>query len=78
MRVELADERLDIMPDDFGAERFLAREVIVEGPLRDADLLHELLNPGPVIALLHQQQDALVQQLFTDLFHVAAAHRHTI
>ena len=78
MRVELADEGLDIVPDDFGAERFLAREVIVEGPLGHADLLHELLNPGPVIALLHQQQDALVQQLSTYLFHVTAAHGQTI
>jgi hypothetical protein len=67
MRVELADGGLDIMSDDRRAEVLLARKIIVERALGDADFRHELLQPGPMVALLHHQEDASLQEFLADM-----------
>ena len=74
MTVELSDERLDIVLDHFGAERLLAREVIVKRALGNADALHQLLKACAVIALLHQEGHPLIQQFFPQFLDVAPAH----
>ena len=74
VRFEPLDERLDVMFDHFSAEGFFALEIVIEGALRHADALHQLLQPSAVVALLHQEGNSTVQELRSQLFYVASAH----
>jgi hypothetical protein len=64
MSDQLCDKGIDIVPDGFRAELFLASEVIVERTFRNIHCIQDFLQPRSMIALSHQHADP-VQQIFS-------------